>query len=265
MTLAPEELESTGGVYLVDKTMSIGYDPKVTADNGSYYTVDGVAQSNPGRPVQPKTSIALDTVTGMNPHGVLLLGGESAKETAFDPLISRPVPTSTEGVEEPAFTAPGWFPSKIFAINLLGSEDHLVIVPAQFSGNQSAGTLRRFTELTFTVAYSDSVDDVPPVIWEVGTSLYPGGFTFQVSADDASGIERALVTYSQDGQHWESDELAYRAYTDKWEGTVTGLTKEASYFVQVMDGAGNVTISNNKGQYFAPEVIEIYLPLVMRG
>jgi hypothetical protein len=31
-----------------------------------------------------------------------------------------------------------------------------------------------------------------------------------------------------------------------------------------MDGAGNVTVSNNKGQYFAPESHALFLPVVLR-
>jgi hypothetical protein len=252
------------GVYSVLKTLSVTYDPVVTTDDGSYYAIDALAQSNPGRPIQPKTSIALDTVPDLDPHGVLLLGGE-ATETDFDPLIAHPVPTSTEGLEEPGFGASSWFPSKMFAINLLGAEDRLVVVPAQFLGDQDGGTLRRFTELVFTVTYSDSVDYVPPVVWEVESLLAGETTTFKVSVDDASGIERVLVTYCADGQNWSSANLTYSAYTGRWEGSVTGLTEEASYFVQVMDGAGNVTISNNKGEYFSPETHNIYLPLVLRN
>ncbi|UCC62519.1 MAG: hypothetical protein JSV36_17415 [Anaerolineae bacterium] len=46
---------------------------------------------------------------------------------------------------------------------------------------------------------------------------------------------------------------------------MTGLTIGASYFIQVMDAAGNVTVSDNKGQYFAPERRAICLPIVLRN
>jgi hypothetical protein len=74
-----------------------------------------------------------------------------------------------------------------------------------------------------------------------------------------------LVTYSADGQNWQSVPLAYDAYTGLWETSLTGLTDTSSYFVQVVDGAGNVSVSDNKGRYFAPERHEIFLPLVLRG
>jgi hypothetical protein len=119
--------------------------------------------------------------------------------------------------------------------------------------------------MTLTVVYSDSVDFVPPAIWEVESVLFGGTTTFSVLADDASGIERVVVTYSGDGRGWASADLGYSGYTERWEGTVAGLTEGASYFVQVMDAAGNVTVSDNKGRYFAPEPHEVYLPLVLRN
>jgi hypothetical protein len=194
-----------------------------------------------------------------------LISGVSTTDSSFDPVIAQPVPTSTSSLEEPGFWAPGWFPARIFAVNRLGEMDNLVITPAQFQGSQNMGELRRFTELTFTVAYSDGLDFTPPAIWHVSSGLVAETTSFEVSAGDASGIERVLVTYSADGQHWQSTDLAYRAYTDLWEGSLTGLTAETSYFVQVMDGAGNVTASDNKGQYFTPERHEIYLPVVLRS
>jgi hypothetical protein len=153
----------------------------------------------------------------------------------------------------------------MFAVNRLGEMDNLVIIPAQFQGSQDTGTLRRFTELTFTVVYSDGLDFTPPAIWQVASGLSSGTTSFQVSADDASGIEQVLVTYSADGQHWQSADLTYRAYTNLWEGSVPGLTAEAIYFVQVMDGAGNVTVSDNKGQYFVPQEHRVYLPVVLKS
>jgi hypothetical protein len=168
-------------------------------------------------------------------------------------------------LEEPDFEAQAWFPSKMFTVNRLGDQDRLVVVPAQFLGNQDEGTERHFTRLDFTVTYSDSVDFTPPAIWRVESLLFAETTTFKVSADDASGIERVLVTYSTDGVTWQSADLTYSAYTGQWETSLTGLTKEASYFIQAMDAAGNVTISDNKGQYFFPERPAIYLPLVTRS
>jgi hypothetical protein len=45
---------------------------------------------------------------------------------------------------------------------------------------------------------------------------------------------------------------------------LTGLTGQFIYLVQAVDGAGNVTITSNKGLFFEPERHQIYLPIVMR-
>ena len=92
-----------------------------------------------------------------------------------------------------------------------------------------------------------------------------GTATFGVSAEDGSGIERVLVTYSPDDRQWQSADLSYDGTTEWWTVSLPGLTDETSYFVQVMDKAGNVTVSDNKGQYFTPERYDVYLPIVLRS
>jgi hypothetical protein len=259
-------------LYTVYKTLPITYDPVHTTPDGSFYTIDGLALSSPGRPIQPKTSVVLDDVPNMAPHGVLLIGGQSTLEAGFDPLIAHPVPTSTVNLTEPEFSTRGWFPPKMFAINRTGASvsesDRLVVVPAQFKGNRNTGLERRFTELDFAVIYADNADWTPPAIWKAKSLASTETTTFQVSAGDASGIERVLVTYADaasdtDGNTWQSVDLAYSAYTDQWEGSMSNGTEKALFFVQVMDSAGNVTISGNKGQYFVPEQSTVYLPIVL--
>jgi hypothetical protein len=200
----------------------------------------------------------------MEPHGALLIAG-TATLADFDPVIAHPVPTSTAQIVEPAFDTPAWFPARIFTVNRLGEEDRLVVVPAQFLGTEQQGTLRRFSHLTVTVVYSDSVDFTPPVIWEVNSIIVADTASFSVSADDASGVERVLVTTSTDGQTWRSHDLSYVPYAQLWETTLSGLTEDTSYFVQVMDAAGNVTVSDNKGQYHIPQQRNIFLPVVLRS
>jgi hypothetical protein len=260
----PQAESQTNRIYAITKTLSILYDPLVSTSDGSYYTVDTLAHASPGRPIQPKTTIPLDVVPNMKPHGALLLGATSETEPSFNPLIAQPVPTSTTSLAEPDFETQAWFPTKPFAINRLAGEIRLVVVPAQFMGNQDDGVLRRFTEVTFTVVYSDSSDHTPPVIWGVKGTIIGETASVKVSAGDASGIERVLITYSATGQHWHSADLTYQESTGFWEGSMTGMTEEVTYFVQVMDGAGNVTLSANKGQYFAPEEHALFLPVIMR-
>jgi hypothetical protein len=242
------------------------------SEYGDYYSISGEVQASPGRPVQPRTSELVPVKTGLTPHGAVLVSATSEQTDGFDPLISRPVSDTT--LSEPLFEAESWFPAKTWAVNRLGDEARLVVVPAQFQGNQDGGAERRFTQLTFSVTYSDSVDFTPPAIWKVESVLIEETTTFTVSVQDSSGIERVLVTYSADGQSWQSADLTYDTSTgqvEQWGTSLTSLTEETNYFIQVVDAAGNVTVSDNKGQYFAPEPPAappgggVYLPIILRN
>jgi hypothetical protein len=85
-----------------------------------------------------------------------------------------------------------------------------------------------------------------------------------VAAADASGVEQIWATYSTDGDVWESIELVYSAYTERWEG-VLPENEGIVFVVQAMDSAGNTTWSGNKGQFFGSSEGEtnLYLPLVL--
>ena len=49
-------------------------------------------------------------------------------------------------------------------------------------------------------------------------------------------------------------------FSSGWDGTVS-----VQYLVQVVDGAGNVSLSNQKGAYYVAEPQKLYLPVVLRS
>jgi hypothetical protein len=73
------------------------------------------------------------------------------------------------------------------------------------------------------------------------------------------------VVYEETEGYWTSKLLAYDAGLDLWIGTVTSDLTEFNYFVQAVDGAGNVSTSGNKGLYFIAEPEKLYLPLILNG
>jgi len=247
---------------------TISFTPSFQLETGSeygdYYSIGGEVQANPGRPVQPRTSKLVPTKTGQTPHGAVLVSATST-EGALDPLISRPVTDTT--LSEPPFEAKAWFPANPWAVNRLGDEPRLTIVPAQFQGDQDSGRLRRFTALEFQVYYTDtaSTDFSSPVVWQVDSLAMRDEADFWVYAEDTSGIQRVVMAYTQDGSNWQSRDLEYDPSEGRWETQFTELTGQFIYFVQVVDGAGNVTITTNKGLFFEPTRHEIYMPLVMRN
>jgi hypothetical protein len=139
----------------------------------------------------------------------------------------------------------------------------LVIVPTQFRGTENIGVQRRFTQMRFAVSYSNSDDWTPPVIWKAEGETEGDALHLSVSVGDASGIERVLVTFSADDNGWQSLDLTYNGFTERWEGSLSDLAGRALFFVQAMDAAGNVTVSGNKGHYFQQEQKAIYLPIVL--
>jgi hypothetical protein len=229
---------------------------------GAYYSIGGEVQAGPGRPLQPRTSKPVPEEIDQTPHGAVLISGTANEET-IDPVITRPV-TDT-ALSEPIFEAPSWFPSNPWAVNRLGDEPRLVVVPALFQGNQDDGMLRRFTDLTFHVYYTDtaSTDFAPPVVWSVESLAIQNEADFWVTAQDTAGIQRVVMAYTEDGIHWHSRDLDYNTLVDRWETHFSALSGQFVFFVQVVDGAGNVTVTTNKGLFFEPTRNEVNLPTVL--
>jgi hypothetical protein len=90
-----------------------------------------------------------------------------------------------------------------------------------------------------------------------------------VEVTDFSGIARVAVGYTWDDGRWRVVDLTRTlGDPDIWTGSVP-YTDTLSYFVQAVDGAGNVGVETNKSWYFgktdavAPSFI--YLPVVLKG
>lgn len=88
----------------------------------------------------------------------------------------------------------------------------------------------------------------------------------KVGAEDISGILSGLVTYTDGGGEWHSADLAYAPALAKWVAEIPAALS-TRYFVQMVDGAGNVTVADNKGRYYAVAFagVKRYLPAMARG
>jgi len=229
-----------------------------TDRSGAFFSIAGNTQGNPGRPVQPRATVLITGPHGALPHGTLLLTGQYTEITGFDPYVSRPV--TDVSLPEPGFAGQGWFPDQPFLVNRFGGADRLVVVPGQYNGRTS--TERLYKEMTLGVYYSYSSDFTPPAIVRVEARQFQDQASFAVFPRDDSGIHRVLVTWS-DGSGWQSFDLS-PSPLGGWRGSLSGLRGEVTFFIQVVDRAGNVTVSSNKGAFFEPEVSRIFLPLVMK-
>ena len=121
--------------------------------------------------------------------------------------------------------------------------------------------------MAFEVYYAEAGQDdfTAPSIWQVEGLAFQGLATFRVLVQDEAGVERVVVTYSEDGEQWRSVELDYDATTGLWETSLAGVGGWVSYLVQAVDGAGNVAITANKGLLFEAQERAVYLPFVLKS
>ncbi|RME47699.1 MAG: hypothetical protein D6796_07375, partial [Caldilineae bacterium] len=263
---------------ILTRTLSISLSPTArTTLSGTYYTLGGEIQGSPGRPIQPRTSLAISqTVQGLTVHGAVLWDGNFTDIANFDPLITRPVTDVT--LPEPPLKVGGWFPDKVWAVNRFGVTDpaddvSLVLVGGQFKKNadNNLGIERLYSAMQLHLYYSDNTSDYkPPVIWNIRALKFPNRITVEVDVSDESGIEAVIITYrpTSDPGSFRSLVLQPPASSQQsgtWSGVIPGES-ETSFYVQVVDRAGNVQMSGNKGLFFAPQPqpsLSLYLPLVM--
>ena len=140
------------------------------------------------------------------------------------------------------------------------------MIPAQYrSTTPELGTERLFEVMTYTVYYSTTTDLVPPSIWSIDAYRQGSGSQVVVEGTDLSDLVRVGATYTLGDGVWRTADLARStANPNLWTGAIAhGETIE--WFVQAVDGGGNVAVNDNKGAYFGVAGSRIWLPLITRG
>ena len=245
----------------------------VQSQGTSYYQVNGATagtgqiQATEYRPIQPKVMVDVTQPAATGPglaqvaHGVLLTSLCSHDVANFAPTIVRPTIDST--ADEPKLTGTNVeFPSELQAVTTYlapnGQHQQVVLVPGQFNGVTS--TERLFTCLGGLVYYanpSDAVaatDFVSPSIVSTQGRVVRSAASFTVSVtpgNAAEPVERVTVLYTSGNGVWTNADL-----TETSSGTWTGggpaqAGSVLAYFVQAVDGAGNVGVASDKGTYYA--------------
>ncbi len=105
----------------------------------------------------------------------------------------------------------------------------------------AAGVQRLYDQMSFGTYYSNSPDRNAASVISVDGVLNPAAGTgeIKVAASDSSGIHRVVVAFTGGDGSWNSADLAYDVPAQKWTGMIAG-TAATQFFVQVVDGAGNV-------------------------
>ncbi|MGB0383471.1 MAG: hypothetical protein ACPGWR_01485 [Ardenticatenaceae bacterium] len=248
--------------------------------DGTYFSIERETQEIPGQPILPRTSLSVLSTTITNTleitvaRGVLFEGGQYETFTNFDPVITRIVTESTDLREqELPYLIDAWRPAEWERINSLRIADkitqRLVVTPLQYhSTTPWQGTARRFTDMSYTVYYSNTYDSIPPSIWAVQTTLLENTAQVYVDVTDFSEVVRTVATYTTGSGEWKTIDMD-QIGPNIWETTLP-QDPNLAYFVQAVDGGGNVAIHDNKGRYFSvmteidPPSMEIYLPIIIR-
>jgi NHL repeat len=246
---------------------------------GTYYTVDGDALTVQNRPIQPRTTrdvtrvspttgLPLGTATGM-----LVTQLTSQDRFGVNPSVYRPIVDSSAETEPP--TVENIFPSAPVSIGnftdlaTVGGQtvpiarQQVVIIPGQFRGNPAGGTgtQRLFTNVNGVVYYAPptNTDTTPPAISFADAAVAGTSASFTVrTADsgDPTRVKRVFVLAipaNQSGASvsWLGVDLSLTA-PGTWTGgiTIAPSTPGVEFIVQVVDAAGNIGVSSNKGALY---------------
>lgn len=171
------------------------------------------------------------------------------------------------------FPARPWNLNQIGTLAALGGNTELHVFPAQFvsaAPGAATGTLRRFSQMRFTVFYSGQMSLAalanPPAVNVVASTVAAGAITFAIDAAAAAeaGVQEVWVTYtglpgSPLYGSWQSLVLnppAAATGIGTWTGTLPlpagadpGLVR---FMVQAANGFGSVALNTNFGRYFQP-------------
>lgn len=223
---------------------------------------DGTMVFEAGAPVQPGYYRDLEAPGVGSLRGVVFLGGVYTDTVADAPLALAFNEYVDPDESPPAFESDGWYPSVPFAVQSSafhpGVRDTAVLALGQY--DPETGTQRVFDNMSFDTYYSDNSDrslaDVDHVDAVLDTVAGKG--VFKVAATDVSGISRVVIAYTEGNGQWESADLELDEGTNNWVGEIVAGAN-TRYFVQVVDGAGNVAVDDNKGRYYP---LQTSLPLV---
>ncbi|HEY6737985.1 MAG TPA: hypothetical protein VI076_03980, partial [Actinopolymorphaceae bacterium] len=242
------------------RTSSFGVDPEhreIETERGSYWQVDDqLPQVTDHHPVEPRVTLDVTADDGLAVHGALIEQMRSTDLRGVDPVVSRP--TIDRSAREPeARPEDEAFPEQPQSVNTIvtpaGHRDTLVLVTGQtLTTDRGKATQRLFTHLSGTVYRSDSDDWTAPRIQRATGVLARGSATFWVRTPDEDVI-RGLVLYRERStSDWHAVELT-RTGDGRWSAGVrlSELSgRIAEFNVQLVDRAGNVAMSTNKGWQF---------------
>lgn len=231
---------------------------------GSFFDYDGGVFEQAGRPVEPAHDVEVPVVLqGHVVRGVLMRSAIFTSTVPFTPYRGQPWALSAgdEACGQPGqpecmvylpiaagrtvAPAAAWDHALPFTFGYFDSGDGASAYVFTILGayDETTGEERRYNHLALDVIYGLGDDTQPPAIVQSDSYDAYGHIALAVRANDADGIAQVvgLCEYAAAGR-LESVDLRWNGA--RWAGRCPALGDVTRTLVQVVDGAGNVTISN---------------------
>jgi hypothetical protein len=221
---------------------------KPSLGSGNFYSVNGETTEEDNKPILPKFIRDVS-------RSAKTLSGVVFKECQY--IITDKVPPiqrlrTTTGYYSPAqlFRAPNWYPSIFFQSYTLQENATILVIAGQY--NPNLGQQRIFDSMNFDVYYhqDDSDDFSPPEVSLISGSLSVDKnlAIVNITASDASGIKTVVVAYTSGKDSWNHEVLELDN-NKQWLGTFAA-NENTEFFIQAVDGNGNVAYEHNEDKYF---------------
>ena len=202
---------------------------------------------------RPNLPITSQQVTASLPARGVWVKDLTSNDTNSNATLGYP--TIDLSAHEPTpNVAPIFFPASPFTLEhslAFGSERDYLNVSDQFrpTGPGNAGVQRHFSGGHFEIFYSQSADQLAPLISQVNVSDTSNLATVTARVTDDSGVAEAAALVN-DGTAWQYVQLA-KSLQDPtlWTATNISVAHDPEVFVEATDGV-NVSYSANKGENF---------------
>ena len=203
-------------------------------------------------------------------RSVLWIGGVYTDVEQFTPLIPQTIVDDNDTVVAVAEAAkvPEGGDVQPSLVWLDPSGQQIVVDWGQFDAARN--TQRLYSGLSFELIYSSSSDQIPANVTVASGQAATALPTVKIEADDASGVRRVVVLYTDLSGLFQTIDLEYRPDMHKWIGRLPVLQRSL-WTAQVIDGAGNVTLVTRKGDHFqAAQGVEsaaiywLHLPMIVQ-
>ncbi|MGH2465441.1 MAG: hypothetical protein ACRDGI_08270, partial [Candidatus Limnocylindrales bacterium] len=264
-TIGPDP--SISGLQSMPLTVPSTFTQQNITGRGTFWVVNGPAgttldpQVTQYEPIQPATSQSI-VAPNLTAHGALITALSSHDVLNVNPVLNTPTIDLSASSPEVKSGNAAW-PASIATITTstapYGRAQGLVIVPGQFLGSTSDGTGRQrlFDSVGVSVLYGSttSTDFNPPAIATTSASAGGSSLTFKVSAADGEGpVAQVLAGFHDFDGSWKFVTLALQS-DGSWSGVgnashAFGPSDGIEYFIQAVDGAGNVSTASNKAANF---------------